>query len=116
MKKRILSLLLALCLLCGMLPQLISGTYAATIGDYAFYGSRLTSVTIPYGVSAIGNEIFYGCNRLSSVNIPDSVKTIGTQAFYGCTRLSSVTLPNSVSTIGESTKSISCKFLRPYGL
>ena len=49
-----------------------SKTYSVTsIGSYAFYDCRLTSVTIPNSVTSIGERAFYDCNRLTSVHISD---------------------------------------------
>ena len=85
-------------------PMRRSGPYVipnsvTTIGNWAFEGCRLTSVTIPNSVTTIGDGAFAGC-RLTSVTIPNSVTTIGDEAFAGC-GLTSVTIPNSVTTIGD---------------
>ena len=61
----------------------------------------LTSVTIPEGVTSIGNDAFRGCSRLVSVTIPSSVTSIGSHAFSGCSGLTSVTIPSSVTSIGN---------------
>ena len=72
-----------------------------SIGEVAFYGcTSLSSVTIPDSVTSIGYYAFYGCTSLSSVTIPDSVTSIGYYAFSGCTSLTSVTIPDSVTSIG----------------
>jgi len=59
-----------------------------SIAAKAFYWSnnydrkvRLTSVTIPYGVTSIGDAAFYS-NLLTSITIPSSVTSIGNTAFY----------------------------------
>ena len=76
-------------------------TYDVTsIGDYAFYGSGLTSVTIPSSVTSIGNHAFQLCT-VTSVTIPSSVTSIGYGAFQFCTGLTSVTIPSSVTSIGN---------------
>lgn len=53
----------------------------------AFNGSSLKSITIPDGVTSIGNYVFKGCNYLTSITIPDSVTKIGDEAFLGCEEL-----------------------------
>src|SRR5574344_1831950 len=65
-------------------------TYSVTsIGDYAFSGSDLTSVTIPSSVTSIGTEAFQG-SGLTSVTIPSSVTSIGAGAFAKCAGLTSI--------------------------
>ena len=60
-----------------------------------------TNVTIPDGVTKIGEGAFLYCTSLESVVIPDSVTQIGVGAFCACTSLSSVVIPNSVTKIGD---------------
>ncbi len=73
------------------------------IYKYAFYScGGLTSITIPAGVTSIGNWAFYNCESLTSITIPDSVTSIGQSAFYGCSSLTSITIPDSVTSIGGS--------------
>ncbi len=72
-----------------------------SIGNYAFYEcTSLASVTIPDSVTSIGMYAFYECTSLASVTIPDSVAYIGPASFRDCTSLASVTIGNSVTTIG----------------
>lgn len=73
-----------------------------SIGDYAFRGCSIASVTIPSSVTNIGYYAFNNCTSLASVIIPGSVTSIGNNAFSGCTSLASVTIENGVSSIGHS--------------
>ena len=73
-----------------------------SIGQYAFSDcTGLTSVTIPNSVTSIGSYAFKGCTGLTSVTIPNSVASIGSDAFYGCTGLAGVTIPDSVTSIED---------------
>ena len=52
----------------------------------------LTSVSIPQGVTSIGDVAFSGCTKLTTINIPQGVTSIGRLAFRGCTGLTSITV------------------------
>ena len=67
----------------------------------AVTNKNITEVTIPHGVTAIGNDTFYGCGNLQQVVIPDSVTAIGNWAFAGCKSLQSITIPDGVTAIGN---------------
>ena len=73
----------------------------ASIAEFAFSGSSLTSIVIPSSVTIIRRGTFYGCTCLSSVEIPNSVTTILYEAFRDCNNLSSIEIPKSVTRIGE---------------
>ena len=74
-----------------------------TIGDLAFsYCVSLQTIHIPAGVTRIGNEAFSGCTALTTINIPDGVTSIEQEAFYMCTYLRAIDIPASVTSIGGS--------------
>ncbi|GHU48692.1 hypothetical protein FACS1894200_06300 [Spirochaetia bacterium] len=88
-----------------VIPDKINDIPVTEIGYYAFGGrsslTRITSITIPSSVTAIGDSTFSGCSSLTSITIPPSVTTIEMQAFSGCSSLSSVSIPSSVTVIGN---------------
>ncbi len=47
-------------------------------------------VTIPSGVTSIGERAFWYCSGLTSAEIPKSVTSIGRRAFEGCSGLTSI--------------------------
>ena len=71
------------------IPATITGLPVTSIGDEAFYGTALTSVSIPDSVTSIGEDAFL-YTALTSVTIPNSVTSIGSYAFGGCGNLTSV--------------------------
>lgn len=71
------------------------------IGEMAFYSCDMVRVSIPDSVTAIGKSAFFGCEKLTSVSIGNGVTTIGENAFRFCTALTEIVLPDSVTTIGD---------------
>ncbi len=146
MKKRLISMLLALALLCACLPQFAlpvnaaaSGYCGKQVGDMAVAGTNLRwsfhestgkltitgsgdmtnwepyyalelperfpksdikSVSLPNGLTSIGDNAFSGCSGLTSITLPDSVTSIGEWAFLGCENLKTINLGNSLEYIG----------------
>ena len=77
----------------------------ATITDVSdsFGGDIIIPSTLGgYPVVAIAESVFANRNDISSITIPEGVTDIGDYAFYGCTHLQSVTIPDSVTYIGWS--------------
>ena len=88
---------------CTSLTNITIPKGVTQIGDYTFCGCKaLTNVTIPKGVTHIGRKAFESC-PLTTVTIPDSVTNIGDAAFEWCPSLTSVTIPSSVTSIGDWT-------------
>lgn len=85
---------------CSSLKQIDLPAGLKRIGESAFIGSGLTSITIPDNTKEIKSSAFWGCKSLQSVTIGNSLSKIGQSAFYGCTALGKITLPASVSEIG----------------
>ena len=69
------------------------------IGDGAFWRTRVTNVTISYGIRIIGGGAFAE-SQLTGVSISDSVTHIRHSAFWG-NQLTSVEIPDSVVYIGN---------------
>jgi len=96
------------------IPPQIRGKPVVAISGHlysgAFYGGanigtrgerpKLTGVTIPHGVTSIGESAFAN-NLLTGVIIPDSVTSIGKSAFEN-NLITGVTIPENVGSIGSS--------------
>ena len=55
--------------------------------DYDYDSIALKSITIPEGVTSIGESAFYDCSLLESVVLPSTLVTINESAFNNCSVL-----------------------------
>jgi len=72
-----------------------------TIGDCAFYASKLTEVVLPSGLKTIGDECFR-YSTVSQLTLPAGLANLGVGAFEGCQKLKTITIPGSVKTVSDS--------------
>lgn len=70
------------------------------VGNKAFNGSNVTSVTLPETVTSIGDEAFSNTRSLNAISMP-GVVTIGAAAFQNCSGIKELDLPK-VETIANS--------------
>lgn len=81
------------------LNKITTGTFVA---NNVFRGcEKLTSITVPQGVTRIPNNTFNGANFLKNVDLPDGLIEIGGSAFEGCSAITTLALPESLEKIGE---------------
>ncbi|MBP5455902.1 MAG: leucine-rich repeat protein [Paludibacteraceae bacterium] len=71
------------------------------IADSAFKTQKIKSVSLPEGLTVVGESAFSGCNQMETVQLPSTLTVIKDNAFKGCFKLDGVVLPSSVTTIGE---------------
>ena len=116
---------------CSSLSKIKIPNSVTNIGDWAFWGCKLTSINIPSSVVNMNGNPFCGWNgdlhneskafvyehqvlfnkdkttliayRSKDTNyiIPDSVTNIGNDAFYNCEPLTSINIPDGVTNIGD---------------
>ena len=87
---------------CSRLTSLTLPVGITSIGYDAFaYCSGLTSLTLPAGITSIGEYAFSRCSGLTSLTLPAGITSIDKYAFSGCSRLTSLTLPAGITSIGE---------------
>lgn len=71
--------------------------YSSAISPFS-YKQDILNVVIDYGITSIGEYMFWRCNSLTTISIPSSVKVIKLNAFQSC-NLESVLIPEGVETI-----------------
>lgn len=87
---------------CSSLTYISVPEGITEIGNYAFSGcSGLTSLLIPADVLSIGSYAFKDCTGIDKITLPDRLGTIGSYAFQNCTGLTGMTVPDSVTDIGS---------------
>lgn len=84
---------------CTALEKLNVPYTVNTLGRWILENTKVTSFTIPQGVTEIPASCFYG-SAITTINIPPSVKTIGNWAFQNA-KLTEVVIPSSVTSIGK---------------
>lgn len=124
MKKRFVSLLVALSITLTFLPIGAVAAAPIKIGNLKYtVNADGKSVTVSgtsgkpkqltiessisdgngksYTVTKIAMWAFYGCKTLTEVALPNTVDEIGYQAFCNCSKLTNVTIPEGVKKIGQ---------------
>ena len=118
MRKKILSILLAACLIFSLLPVSAMADAAESgkcgkhltwtldgDGTLTIRGTgEMTEFSSSYGKTPAPWEDYSGL--IKSIVINDGVTSIGNYAFYNCSSLTSVTIPDSVTSIGKWAFSI----------
>lgn len=102
-----------LCQNCANLTGAIDLSNVGTVGDYAldsaFYGTKITSIKLPYATGNSGTynmqTMCYGCTNLASIDFSGR-QSIGrnyefASAFAGCTSLTNVDMSSITSISGQ---------------
>jgi hypothetical protein len=71
------------------------------LSESCFYGSKIDSIVIPYIMSEVPDECFYGCSWLSEANL-NAVEQIGVEAFSHCKNLKQLFIPDDINFIADS--------------
>ena len=88
---------------CGNCTNLSSVHLPSSIKEipkWAFYGTALKAIEIPYGVHIIDESAFAQC-PIEKVIIPNSVVVIGAESFHQNSNLKEIIIPSSVNSIGN---------------
>ena len=64
--------------------------------------ANVTYNEVTYTVTGIKEQVFANCSALTSVSLPDGLTSIGNAAFEYCSSLATVSIGNGVTTIGNN--------------
>jgi len=73
-----------------------------SIGEGALGKTKIKAISIPAGVTAIGNHAFASCSSLAEITIPSTVTSIGSGVWKDCTSLGKATINSRVEMIGDN--------------
>ena len=59
-------------------------------------------MTIPSGVTSLGDNCFARCSSLTSITLPSGITSLGAECFSNCSSLTSITLPSGVASLGAN--------------
>lgn len=85
----------------GMAANVTVPSGVTAIGERAFYENKtLETVNLPEGLKEIRGNAFQSCTKLRKVTFPSTLEKLGTYAFDDCSQLTQVILPDNVTTVG----------------
>jgi hypothetical protein len=86
-----------------------TGAYHDNPENFVFHDKTLvkylgnnSSITVPFGTVAIGDDVFADREAVQMVVCPETLMSIGKRAFKNCPHLMTVILPKSIREIGDS--------------
>lgn len=88
---------------CSSLKQVFFPATLQYIGEDAFRGSGLVEVTLPGGLTYLGDRAFSSCLNLETVTINHNVESFGNNVFSYCDGLKNLNIGENVTYIGKST-------------
>ena len=72
------------------------------IGENAFSGTCLESITVPGSVTKIGEGAFSNCAALKSAALSEGLSVLPSSLFSGCSALEEITIPESVNKLEDA--------------
>lgn len=89
-------------------PSALDGKQVVRIGSGAYSGEDypyckyIAKITVPEGITSIGEFAFTGCTKLEGLVLPDSLETMERNMIAGCC-LTEITVPRGVKAIDHET-------------
>ncbi len=86
--------------MCKNLERVTLPEGITQIGNYAFFACKLTSINLPEGIESLGVYSFSQCNNLKHIRLPESLKTIRDNALRSWSNMRQLYIPKNVESIG----------------
>ena len=86
----------------GSIQSIALPSNLTSIGNWAFAGQGLRSVTIPGSMHEVASDTFNGCPGLNSITVLNGTTKINEGAFNYCQMIKSVTIPSSVTFVDHN--------------
>ena len=84
-----------------VIPSTLGGYPVVAIGGDALVSPFITSVTIPEGVTSIGEFAFAMCVKVKTITLPETLTEIDNGAFANCISLEEIILPEGVEILND---------------
>ena len=69
-----------------------------------YYGTD-SEVTVPTGITEIGDEAFSDHGEIEAITLPEGLLKIGDNAFFNCVKLKKIAFPDSLEAVGKAVMS-----------
>ncbi len=96
--------------MCSKLTGLSIPKGVTGIGDFGLAGNGLTAITLPDGLQSLGRGAFDSCASLTNTTLPAAITAVPGKCFADCTKLLNVKYAGTVTAIGDLAFE-SCKAL-----
>lgn len=84
---------------CNELTEIIIPSSVQSFGLRVFWGTQISTIEIPNGVTILPLALFDSCTSLKTIILPESIIEIGRSVFASCRELESITIPEGVQHI-----------------
>lgn len=99
-------------LLCMGIRHVTIPEGLTAIGDHAFYHNTVVeTIAVPASVETVGRYAFSGCDNLCQVRFASGLKKLGDRAFFHSHAIEAIDLPEGLEEIGEGAF-LGCHALR----
>lgn len=88
-----------------VIPQMIrykgNEFRVTSVGNKCFHMSSLTNITLPEGITSLGDYCFGNCSSLTSITLPEGITSLGRGCFNGCHSLNYIALPEGITSLSD---------------